>query len=111
MWSKKIVETRLTLSLDPIFINKNVFESMPEEYQKVLEESAAEFFNKNVQFLAEQDETVEEELAKLGIEVIHLSDEEFKTLNESVQAAVWPTIEANFGKDFMDGVKKDVGLS
>ena len=109
---QNIVETRLYISLDPIFINKAYFESMPAEYQKVIEDCAADFFLKNVDFLDEQDAEVEEKLLQdHNIHIVHLSDEDFATLNEAIITKVWPIIEENFGADFIDGIKKDIGLN
>lgn len=109
---QNIVETRLSVSLDPIFINKAVFESMPAEYQKVIEECAADFFINNVNFLAEQDAAVEESLKNdHNINVVHLDDAEFAAMNEAVMAEVWPSIEENFGADFIAGIKSDIGMN
>lgn len=110
--TQNIIDTRLSVSLDPIFINKAVFESMPAEYQQVIEECAAAFFENNVNFLQENDAAVEEALkTEHGIEVIHLSDAEFAAMNEGIIEAVWPTIEKNFGEDFIAGVKADIGMN
>ncbi len=109
---QNIVETRLYCSLDPIFINKDCFESMPAEYQKVIEDCAADFFIRNVDFLGSQDAEVEEKLLnEHNINIVHLSSEEFAAMNEAVMAEVWPIIEKNFGADFIEGIKKDIGLN
>lgn len=106
-----IVDTRMTASIDPIFINKELYESMPEEYQQILEDCASEFYQQNIQFLKDEEVSTEEQLKEKNIEVVHLSDEERALLDEKVMEAVWPTIEERYGADFLEGVKKDVGLS
>ena len=105
-----IIDTRLVASIDPIFINKDVFESMPPEYQQALRDAAKDFLEENLAFLEQQDAEVESQLADIGITVIHLSDDERSVMESSVRDAVWPVIEQSLGADFLEGVKKDVGI-
>ena len=103
-----IIDTQLIASIDPIFINSEVFNSMPAEYQQVLRDCAAEFYTNNVQFLIEEDAAIEAALAEKGIQVVHISDDERAAIVETMKETIWPELEEKFGAEFMQGVEADV---
>lgn len=103
-----IIDTQLIASIDSIFINSEVFNSMPAEYQQVLRDCAAQLFEDNIQLLIDQDAVIEEELAEKGITVTHITDEERETLVNLMKETIWPELEEKFGSEFMESMQADI---
>lgn len=91
---KNVIDTQLVASIDCIFINTEVLESMPEEYQQVLWDCAQEFYDENIAFLVEEDAAMMAQMEEKGITVTHLTDEQRAILEETMKEQVWPSIEA-----------------
>ena len=88
-------------------INKELFEGMPEEYQKIIQETFAE----EAILIAEEREATDEkamaDLEAAGVNVIVPTQEEMDNMAGYFRENLWPKFEEKFGKDIMDGLKAD----
>ena len=107
---KTIVDMKVMISPDSIFINKDLFESMPAEYQQIIQEEADILTSTMIKYQADQEKVIEEELGKLGITVIHLTPEERALVEGVVVAKVWPFFEERISKEFVDSLKAEFGI-
>lgn len=103
-----IIDTQLIASIDAIFINSEVFNSMPAEYQQTLRDVTAQFYEDNINWLIEEDAAIEEALAEAGITVTHITDEQRATLENVMRETIWPELEERFGTEFIQGVEADI---
>lgn len=108
---KYVIETRHLLSCDAIFMNKKLFDSMPQEYQDVIVECSQEFQQASIDYNRDFEEAAIPQLEAKGIEVIKLTDAEREKLDGRLRDEVWPWYVEQFGQEFMDGVKADAGIS
>lgn len=104
-----IYNCKLDISGNPIFINKAVWESIPAEYQQIIEDCTKELLDANMAFLREQDLSLGDQLAAAGIEVYNPTAEEFAAIREIFISEVWPSLDERYGKDFMDAVRASLG--
>ena len=107
---KTIVDMKVMISPDSIFINKDIFESMPAEYQQIIQEEADTLTATMINYQADQEKVINEELAKLGITVIPLTPEERGVVEGVVVAKVWPFFEERISKEFVDSLKAEFGI-
>jgi TRAP-type C4-dicarboxylate transport system substrate-binding protein len=103
-----IVDYKLLFVADWVFINQKIFESLPNEYQKVMEEGMDIFMADNIKLLRENEKKAVKELKESGIEYINLTPDERAKINAVIEAKYWPLLEARFGPDFLAGVKSDI---
>jgi len=83
--------TKMTVMVLPNYyvINKKFFESLPEEYQTALKESAVESAEYTMKILAEKEAETEKILEdEFGIETITLTDEEKQPFREATKVVL-----------------------
>jgi len=83
--------TKMTVMVLPNYyvVNKKFFESLPEEYQNALKESAIESAKYTMKILADKEAATEKILEEeFGIEIITLSDEEKIPFKEATQVVL-----------------------
>lgn len=103
------VQDYLTLSghtFAPIIsvINKEYFESMPEDLQELLEEKMTEFNDRQREITQEQDEEYLEELAD-DMEITELSDEEKEAFADELEP-IYDKYEDSIGEDLLEMVEE-----
>ena len=98
------------LSCDCVFMNKALFDSMPAEYQQIIEECSIAFQNNCVDYQSTYEATAKAALQEKGIGIVELTAEEQAAMDQALQEKVWPYIAEQFGQEFLDGVIKDAGL-
>lgn len=108
---KNIIENKVFLSCDFIFMNKELFESLPAEYQTAIEECAADFQQACIDHQRELEDTIQPQLEAKGITMIPLTDEELAANFDKIREDVWPWCTEQFGEDFMNSLKADVGIA
>ena len=106
-----IIETHALMSCDSVFMNLELFNSLPEEYQKAIEQCALDFQQACIDHQRNLEDTVKPQLEEKGIKIISLTDEELDAVQNKLREDVWPWVEEQFGQEFMDGVKADAGIN
>lgn len=86
------------------FVNKETYDSLPEDLQQVLMEAGNIVGEKHRQLVAEQEVTDHKRMLDEGVEVIELSDEEISKFEEAVQP-IYKKYEDEIGKDLIDIAK------
>ncbi len=90
-------------------INKEKFESLPEEYQKILMEAFAEESAASFDRAKETDEANVQNCKDYGIEVIVLTQAELNALADKVRTETWDENFKAYGEDAKAAVYADMG--
>lgn len=76
--------TKHMYTVEPILISRKKFESLPEEYQQVLKDTATELEQEHVEMVKAASEEALEELKKNGMKVSEVDREAFKEATRPV---------------------------
>jgi len=93
-----------------LFINRDRYDSLSEEDQKVLLDVAQDMSNARFKEMKAADERYLQELRDAGAEVVVLSDEELANFAKVARSEVWPEIEDEVGEEVMTKLKTELGL-
>lgn len=93
-----------------ILINKDKWNSLPEEYQTILADAIQEECQKSFDTAEEIDTMYCEKLTEEGIQVINLTDEEMAAVTENVRKYAWPKMAESLTQEVIEVVCKDVGI-
>lgn len=93
-----------------ILINKAKWESIPEEYQKILSAACLEECSASYERAEEIDEEYCQKLAEIGVEIISLTDAEMQAITDAVRSHAWPAMQETLTKEVIETVCKDVGV-
>ncbi|MEA4848082.1 MAG: TRAP transporter substrate-binding protein DctP [Clostridiaceae bacterium] len=91
-----------------IYVNKEKYESLPDDEQKALLEAAQALEKKRFTEAEEQEKEYEDKLAALGITIVEFSDEELAAFAKKCREKVWPEIKGDFGEGLFETVTKDI---
>lgn len=83
-------------------ISKRAFEELSPEQQKILQEKAQVWRDKERKMIRDSEEKLVQDLKKAGMQVTEPKPEEFK----AAEMPLWNRYEGVFGKELMDLVKK-----
>jgi TRAP-type C4-dicarboxylate transport system substrate-binding protein len=89
-------------------INEKFFDSLPEKYQKLIEDEFLQSALNSFKTCEDQDKLYMQKLADYGIEIINLSDEQRAVIAEHVREVTWPKLVNKFGKEIMEGLQADI---
>lgn len=98
-----VINTNHILHLISLITNKDLYGSLPEEYQKIMDEAAAEAIQWARQ---EADNRVADRVSIMeenGVEIIDLS-EELYTEMQGKAAVVYESIRSKIGAELVDGI-------
>lgn len=98
---KYLIETHHILYPNLFIVSKDLYESMPAEYQAVFDEAAAEAKEYAEQLMAESAATDRQKLIDAGMEEIVLPDSELEILAEK-GAGVEELVREQIGSDTVD---------
>lgn len=88
-------------------INQRVWDGLPDDQKKLLEETIAEI-NKNSIKIAEEEETKYQKLLEeSGVKVYRYTADELKPMVEHVRKVVWPKLDGILGKELTEGLIKE----
>lgn len=91
-----------TVQTLPLFINEKVFQSLPEEYQEIIVEVAAECGNRITQGILDCEATQLDELKGYGMTVTNIDVE---PLRQAILEKVVPQFEAEWGKGLFERIQ------
>lgn len=89
------------------FINKDVYDSMPEDLQQVLHEASDTISTLHRELIFELEEEDHQRMIEEGVEVIELSDEELAKFREAVQP-IYEKYADEIGQDLIDAAQSYV---
>ncbi len=89
-----------------LVINQEIWNELPEDIQKVLQETASEVSAMRWEQVENEDQHYREVLKdEFGWEIIMLSQEELDACAEKVRATVWPEMKDMLGEDLYTEVR------
>ena len=92
------------------YINKDLFDSMPEDYQQIIIDVFTEVcYEQSVQ-MEEYNNSYIAELEANGVECYVPTEEEVATFAAYVRETVWPQLDETFGEGVMEDVSQSLGL-
>jgi TRAP-type C4-dicarboxylate transport system substrate-binding protein len=104
---KYYYETRMNAEMSAYTINKDVFEKLTLEDQKILTELCAKYSSKSFDMAQAEDEKWMSEMEENGVKIIRFNEEDMKANIEYVRTNTWPKLEDLFTKELLDGVKAE----
>lgn len=91
---------------DALFINKELYDGLSEEDQKIIDELSTEFMLNSFKTAEESDNKYLKLLEEEGVEVIRLSDEEISKLADHVRKVTWPKLEDHISTEIITELQK-----
>ena len=98
------IDGRYSAEIMGIMINTEVFDKLPEEYQKVLTEAFSAAGERSVIRCSEVEENARQKLRDYGIEVIEYTDEEREASAEIVRNEVYPKLADIYGEEAINNI-------
>ena len=92
------------LATEPVAINKDLYDSLPEEYQRILKDCAEAELAVLCEELPKVTEESAKTLEKLGIETYTPTDEELNSFAEHVRSTVWTNVKDMLGEEYFNGL-------
>lgn len=89
---------------DAFYINKELWDSLSDEDQAVIQAAAVELTKTSIETAQGYDEEYLKKLEEEGIEVIRLSEEEVEQLASIVREKTYPKLKEAMGEEFIDGL-------
>lgn len=89
-------------------VNKDIYEAMSPEQQKILADAAKEAQEKSLVESERDDKFYMEKLQEAGIEVITLTDEQLKVIADYTYDTTWKKMEGTIGKDVIENIVKSL---
>ncbi|WP_130863196.1 TRAP transporter substrate-binding protein DctP [Bacilliculturomica massiliensis] len=83
-------------------MNQAKWDTIPEEYQTIINDCIVDALNQGADQLAVQEEESIQGLRDAGVEVIIPSDEERASMSEFMKTNVWPRLADYYGEDYMN---------
>lgn len=80
-------------------MSQQVFDGLPEEYQKMIEEAFMVEAINSYAVAEEMDAKALKDLEEYGITIVNLTDEEMQGYIDNAKEKTWPKLEANIGAD------------
>ena len=102
-------QTKMQFVTGVIAMNNDTFESLSEEHQKVVQESALTVMEEAFEQAQERDQYYIDQAKQAGMEYIEPSDEELAEMAKKVREKVWPLMEERIGSEIMDTIRENAG--
>jgi len=82
-------------------INAKLFDSMPEKYQKLIQDEFQKASLASIDSAKEEDKLYMQKLVDYGIKIVDLSDKQRVVIAEHIRRVTWPKLYDKFGKEIM----------
>ncbi len=116
MYSMKFYEVQKYLSLTghtyspwPVVINKQFFDGLPEDLQKVVKDAVIETRDFNRKLSQEDEAKALEALKQAGMEVTTISDEQ-KAEFKAAMSEIYSDVKADVGEELFNKLMKEVSM-
>ncbi len=100
-------QTKMQFVTGVIAMNNQSWESLSEEHQEVVRESALTVMEEAFEQAQERDQYYIEQAKKAGMEYIEPSEEQLAEMAKKVRAEVWPLMEKRIGSEIMDTIREN----
>ena len=84
------------------FMSQQVFDSLPAEYQAMIEDAFIKEAIHSYAVAEELDQEAIKGMEEYGIEILYLTDEEMQAYVDVVKEKTWPKLSDNIGEDVMN---------
>lgn len=91
-----------------ILINTKLYESLPEEFQKILSTNLQELATWSIDYAKRTDQEAITNLRDYGIEIIEPTPEQLHILASYVRDKVWPSQREILGDEIIEGIINDI---
>jgi len=91
-----------------ILMNKKKYDSLPDDYKKILTDACIEECVASFDRAAKVEAYNLQRLADYGIEVITIPPEQLEKIAEHVRGITWPVLEPKLTAEVMDAVREDL---
>lgn len=99
-------QTNEFLGATSFVINEELFNSLTEKEQEIIQEIADENTLQSFEKAEEIDQHYRDLMEEEGIEVVEFTDEEIASLAQHVRETTWPKLEESIGKEIMQDLKE-----
>lgn len=103
---KYYLQTNSWFEVTFFLINKDFWDSLSPEHQKVIKDATDEASLKSFNMAEELNNGYMDQMRDHGIEVITFTDEELHEVAKKNREAVWPKIEDKIGKELIEELMK-----
>jgi len=90
------------------YMNMDLWNSLSEEDQKIIEETGLELERKRFAIAEEREDYNEKLLSDYGIKVITFTDEELDNFAQKIRKSVWPAVEDVIGAELITKIAESV---
>ncbi|MEA4848152.1 MAG: TRAP transporter substrate-binding protein DctP [Clostridiaceae bacterium] len=105
-----LIDIQVMYEIFPVTINTKVFESMPAEYQELLENTYLEMSKRIADERTEQESQAKQKFKDKGVNIIEPTQAELNTLAEKLRAEIWPKLKDLVDPEFLDEVCKEFNV-
>lgn len=91
-------------------INQDIFNKLSQEQQEIIQQAAINLQNASIDEAIENDEIYLKKLEEYGIEVVEITDEQYKELAEYTRTEIWPLSYDRIGEEVFNELKEAYGL-
>lgn len=102
-------QTKMQFVTGVIAMNNDTFESLSEEHQKVVQDSALTVMEEAFEQAQERDQYYIDQAKQAGMQYIEPSDEELSEMAKKVREKVWPLMEERIGSEIMGTIRENAG--
>ncbi|MGR7921587.1 C4-dicarboxylate ABC transporter substrate-binding protein [Zobellella denitrificans] len=99
------VQTKHFFMTGVLSMNLDVWESMTEEQQKVVQEAAVEIMNEQFKAAKEQDEYYIKKAQEAGMKYFEPSEEQLREFARAAREKVWPLMDKEIGPEIMNAIR------
>ncbi|MFR0902610.1 MAG: TRAP transporter substrate-binding protein DctP [Anaerovoracaceae bacterium] len=108
---KYFVDCNVVNECIPIFMNQELFDSLPEDYQTIVSEAFKTAQNTVNSERSEQEVQALVDMEEYGITVIEPTDEELAQLRDRIRQEVWPKMAEEIGEDLLQQTCEHYGVT
>ena len=105
---KSFCESNYIMELIPIVMNKDLYDSMPEEYQTIIKEAFATQAVKVADDREALDAQAIKDLEANGAEIYTPTQEELDAMSKHFQEDIWPKYVDVLGEELLNGIMDSV---
>ena len=88
-------------------INKDTFEGLPEEYQKIVFDACQKQARLSIENAEKSEAEYQKKLEENGVKIHEVTQEDIETLATQVRKASWPKFSKMFGEEVIQGLIAD----
>ena len=106
-----LIRTNEVFECMPIAINLDLWNSLPEEYQTIIQEEITALIGEGYDLMETLETGYIEKLeTEYGTVILQPTQEELDTLAEMMRETVWPTLLTNYDATTMNAIFEDLGI-